>query len=534
MFWHIKSRYRILYVRGSEENRIINAFKLIAKSEGYDLYQWDCSRGMLNAFSKQQIAGKNNDIHESAEAALHHIVEQAKSDNESMAESATVPTGGHIYMLLDFHHELDSPTIERLFKEFASFSSISHIVIVSPTFVCPIALDKEFTLIDFPPPSRAEVKLSLDKMIKQIPVKFPKALKAARDNMENILHATTGLTIAESENAYAKALIKTKNFDIPSIIEEKEQIIRRGGILECRSPRYTFDQVGGLGELKDWLQLRRLAFEDSAREFGLDAPKGVLLVGIPGTGKSLSADALASLWSFPLVRLDMGALFSAHVGESEENARIAIQTAESIAPCILWIDEIEKGIGGVQSSNYTDGGVTNRVFGTLLTWMQEKTAPVFVVATANNIQGIPPEFQRAGRFDEMFFLDLPDEEQRREVFACLLNKKGRNPKDFDLILLSQASDKYSPAELEKGINNALFIAYADDKRDMTNDDIITELGKFMPLYNTRREELEEMRTWALGDDGVGGRARLANSTRTKEYSVQDLGRQIDTFDEDDI
>ncbi len=202
--------------------------------------------------------------------------------------------------------------------------------------------------------------------------------------------------------------------------------------------------------------------------------------------------------------------------------------------CILWIDEIEKGIGGVQSSNYTDGGVTNRVFGTLLTWMQEKTAPVFVVATANNIHGIPPEFQRAGRFDEMFFLDLPDEEQRREVFACLLNKKGRNPEDFDLILLSQASDKYSPAELEKGINNALFIAYADDKRSMTNDDIITEIGKFMPLYNTRREELEEMRSWALGDDGVGGRARLANSTRTKTYSVKDLGRQIDTFDEDDI
>ena len=380
LFWHIKSRYRILYVRGSEENRIINAFKLIAKSEGYELYQWDCSRGMLNAFSKKQIAGKTNDIHESAEAALHHIVEQAKADNESMAESATVPTGGHIYMLLDFHHELDSPTIERLFKEFASFSSISHIVIVSPTFVCPIALDKEFTLIDFPPPSRAEVKLSLDKMIKQIPVKFPKALKAARDNMENILHATTGLTISESENAYAKALIKTKNFDIPSIIEEKEQIIRRGGILECRSPRYTFDQVGGLGELKDWLELRRLAFEDSARDFGLDAPKGVLLVGIPGTGKSLSADALASLWSFPLIRLDMGALFSAHVGESEENTRIAIQTAESIAPCIFGNTNIVvngegntiEDIFNKQVNSLSEGGLSPNVDDTFENAVSEK------------------------------------------------------------------------------------------------------------------------------------------------------------------
>jgi len=282
LFWHIKSRYRILYVRSAEENRVINAFKLIALSEGYNLYTWDCNRGMLDAFNKEQIAQEDNEIHKSAEAALQHIVEQAKSDNEKM-DGTNHPTGGHIYMLLDFHHELEeSPVLERLFKEFTSITSVSHIIIVSPIFVCPIALEKEFTLLDFPPPSRTEVNASLERMIPKIPIKFPQALKSARDNREEILKATTGLTVTEAENAYAKSLIKTKNFDIPSIIQEKEQIIRKSGVLECRSPRYTFDQVGGLGELKEWLILRRLAFEEEARLFGLAAPKGVLLVGIPG------------------------------------------------------------------------------------------------------------------------------------------------------------------------------------------------------------------------------------------------------------
>jgi len=248
------------------------------------------------------------------------------------------------------------------------------------------------------------------------------------------------------------------------------------------------------------------------------------------TGKSMTADALASLYEMPLLRLDIGSLFSAHVGESEEKARKAVSMAESIAPCILWLDEIEKGLGGVQSSNHTDGGVTNRVFGTLLTWMQEKEAPVFVVATANNISAIPPEFQRAGRFDEMFFLDLPDETQRQEVFKCLLEKISRKPKDFNLKQLAKESENYSPAELEKGINNGLFVAYSEGRRPLTNEDIITEMKKFQPLYNTRKEEIEAMREWA-----ASGRARLANTVSNKSYETKDLGRQIDTtgFDIDE-
>ena len=230
------------------------------------------------------------------------------------------------------------------------------------------------------------------------------------------------------------------------------------------------------------------------------------------TGKSLVASALGNTYEMPLLRLDMGAIFGSHIGESEANIREALQTAEAIAPAILWIDEVEKGIGGVKSSNATDGGVTNRVFGTLLTWMQEKEAPVFVVCTANNIAGIPPEFLRAGRFDEIFFLDLPNEEQRSEVVEKLLAKKNRDPEPFDTDRIVENTINYSPAEIEKGIDNALFVAFADGARELVTEDVISELGKFQPLYNGRREEVEGMRRMALGEKETGGLARLANST----------------------
>lgn len=232
------------------------------------------------------------------------------------------------------------------------------------------------------------------------------------------------------------------------------------------------------------------------------------------TGKSMTCDALASAYQMPLLRLDFGAVFSAHVGESEANIRQCLQTAETVAPCILWIDEVEKGIGGVESSNATDGGVTSRVFGTMLTWMQDKLSPVFVICTANNIAGLPPEFMRAGRFDEIFFIDLPNEEQRAEVITKLLTRKKRDATAFNIDEIVLVTHNYTPVEIEKGIDNALFVAYSNQKRALTTADIVSETKKFYPLYNSRREEIDEMRLWALGADKTGGRAVLAN-TRAK-------------------
>ena len=533
MFQLIKSRYKILYIVSPEETRVLQTLKLISTSEGYDFRQWDFSRGMLDGHTLERVAADKNEIHELPEAALDCILENAKADNEKIAKDEPLPVGAHIYAMLDFHHWLDgNPMVERKLKEFSGIASVCVIVIVAPVFVCPPSLQKEFTLLDFPYPSKHEIKQAFDYVCKEISPKYPQALTEAKQQEEELIKAASGLTLAEAENAYAKSLVAHKRMKIESILEEKRQIIRKGGIVEYRESRFSFDEVGGLGELKDWLQVRRLAFKEDAYAFGLDAPKGVLLIGIPGTGKSMTCDALANLYQMPLLRLDLGAIFSAHVGESEQNMRQVIRQAEAISPCIFWIDEVEKGIGGVQSSNYTDGGVTNRVFGTLLTWMQEKTSPVFVICTANNVLGIPPEFMRAGRFDEIFFLDLPDEDQRVEVVELLLVKKNRDPQQYDLRAIAKASNHYSPAEIEKGINNALFCAYADNRRELTTADIISEMGKFQPLYNSRNEEIDAMRKWALGDDSTGGRARRANSpSKVKSYQTQKVGRVFDIEEE---
>jgi SpoVK/Ycf46/Vps4 family AAA+-type ATPase len=262
--------------------------------------------------------------------------------------------------------------------------------------------------------------------------------------------------------------------------------------------------VGGLDELKLWLDRRGQAFSTGARRFGLDAPKGVLLLGIQGCGKSLTAKAIAATWQFPLLRFDMGKVFGGIVGQSEGNIRTALQVAQALAPCVLWIDEIEKGMAGMGSSGQTDGGTTARVVGTLLTWMQEKREPVFVVATANRIDMLPPELLRKGRFDEIFFVDLPTREIRKEILGIHLRKKDRNPDDFDLDALATASVGFSGAELEEAVREGLYEAFAH-ARGLTTEDIASALVKTFPLSQTMREEIDDLRKWAQV------RARLASS-----------------------
>jgi SpoVK/Ycf46/Vps4 family AAA+-type ATPase len=258
--------------------------------------------------------------------------------------------------------------------------------------------------------------------------------------------------------------------------------------------------------LKDWLQKRAVAFTDPAREFGLPAPKGVLMLGVQGCGKSLCAKAVATQWQLPLLRFDMGRMFSSLVGSSEENVRRAIAVAESIAPAVLWVDEIDKAFAGSQGSGATDGGTTARVFGTFLTWLSEKTAPVFVVTTANDISQLPPELLRKGRLDEIFFVDLPTGEERADIFAIHLRKHKRDPKNFELPALVDASQQFSGAEIEEAIISALFDAFYDE-HDLRTADILQALRQTVPLAQTMAEKIAALRTWAEG------RARHASAPR---------------------
>jgi len=298
-----------------------------------------------------------------------------------------------------------------------------------------------------------------------------------------LLQGALGLTWSEAENVFAKIIVKEGRLsgdDVAEVFSEKQQIIRKSGLLEYYATSQTISDVGGLAVLKDWLLKRAIAFTEEARDFGLPAPKGVLLLGVQGCGKSLCAKAVSSLWQLPLLRFDMGRMFNSLVGSSEENVRKAIAVAESVAPAILWVDEIDKAFAGIQGSGGSDGGTTARVFGTFLTWLSEKTTAVFVVATANDISQLPPELLRKGRLDEIFFVDLPSEEERIDIFRIHLARRGRRPEDFDLKVLATVSEHFSGAEIEEAIISALYDAFYA-QHDLTMDDILQTIGQTVPL-----------------------------------------------------
>jgi SpoVK/Ycf46/Vps4 family AAA+-type ATPase len=281
------------------------------------------------------------------------------------------------------------------------------------------------------------------------------------------------------------------------VFSEKQQIIRKSGLLEYYSSEEDFHQVGGLAALKDWLNKREVAFTAEANAFGLPPPKGVLLLGVQGCGKSLCAKAVSRLWQLPLLRFDMGRMFGSLVGSSEENVRRAIAVTESIAPVVLWVDEIDKAFAGSQSSGMTDGGTTARVFGTFLTWLSEKTAPVFVIATANDVSQLPPELLRKGRLDEIFYVDLPSPEERADIFRIHLAKRGRESEAFDVMALAAASHDFSGAEIEAAVISALYDAFYA-KEALASRHVLATLAQTVPLAKTMAEKVAAQREWAKG------------------------------------
>jgi SpoVK/Ycf46/Vps4 family AAA+-type ATPase len=281
---------------------------------------------------------------------------------------------------------------------------------------------------------------------------------------------------------------------VKSILDEKEQIIRKSGILEYTAAVEDFNGIGGLGQLKRWLAQRNEGFSQKARDFGLPNPRGVMLVGVPGCGKSLCAKAVAAEWQKPLLKFDLGRVFAGLVGESEERMRRALAVAENVAPCVLWIDEMEKGLAGI--GGVGDSGVATRVFGTLLTWMEEKKHPVFVVATANNIDQLPPELLRKGRMDEIFFVDLPTPRDRAEILMIHLAKRQRTPADYDIPALVRASDGFSGAELEEVVIDALYEAYSSPERMLNTGHLLNSARQIIPLSRSRARDIETLRQWA--------------------------------------
>jgi ATP-dependent 26S proteasome regulatory subunit len=379
-------------------------------------------------------------------------------------------------------------------------NSFKTIILISPVMEIPPELDKEITVINFPQPTKDDLGAMLDKIITEVRDHKQIRIDLDGDGRERLLQAAMGLTLGEAENVFAKIIVQNQRLGadhVNEVFAEKQQIIRKSGLLEYYSAEEDFSNVGGLGVLKDWLHKRAVAFTDEARQFGLPAPKGILLLGVQGCGKSLCAKAVSRLWQLPLLRFDMGRMFGSLVGSSEENVRRAIAVAESVAPAVLWVDEIDKAFVGSQSSGATDGGTTARVFGTFLTWLSEKKAPVFVVTTANDVSQLPPELLRKGRLDEIFYVDLPSDEERTDIFRIHLAKRGRDPEQFELTALVEASKHFSGAEIEEAIISALYDAFYE-RKELNSAHVLSALAQTVPLAKTMAEKISSLRRWAIG------------------------------------
>jgi ATPase family associated with various cellular activities (AAA)/AAA+ lid domain len=419
-----------------------------------------------------------------------------------------------VFLLLDFQAFLPDPLVRRLLKDTARrFKEAQNtLVILSAVQELPPTLEHAVCMADFPLPAKRELSVVLDAVQKKYPQRDGTARLSGADR-ERLCDAGQGLTLAEFELCLVRAAVRSKgrlNASVyDDIIAGKKQIVRKSGLLEYYDTGETVEQVGGLAHLKGWLSRRRRAFVEDAGTLGLPPPKGVLLLGVQGCGKSLTAKACAALWQVPLLKLDTGKLFASQVGSSEANTRRAIRTAEALAPCILWIDEIEKALAGVGSSSYCDAGTAARVFAFLATWLQEKKAPVFVVATANSVTALPPELIRKGRWDEVFFLDLPGLGERHDIIGIHLKKRNITARNVDVGLLAELSAGFSGAEIEQAILSAAYDAFEDD-RPVAEDDILKNLKASPPLSVTMAEHVQALRAWALQ------RARPASEDRLEE------------------
>lgn len=499
----IRARYPILYLITSEEMRVQNILVEIAAKRQKKVYEWTYSSGIVPAGASVQSQKNRNASTKDPLAALDLVIDQIEPA---------------IFLFKDFHPFLtrNNFAIIRRLKDIALHlkNSYKTIVLISPVMEIPPELDKEITVLNFPQPTKEDLSALLDKIIEDVRELKQVEVQLDDEGRDRLLQAALGLTLGEAENVFAKIIVKDQRLSadyVNEVFAEKQQIIRKSGLLEYYAANEDFTSVGGLAVLKDWLKKRAVAFTADAHAFGLPSPKGILLLGVQGCGKSLCAKAVSRLWQLPLLRFDMGRMFGSLVGSSEENVRRAITVAESIAPAVLWVDEIDKAFVGSQSSGVTDGGTTARVFGTFLTWLSEKNAPVFVVATANDVSQLPPELLRKGRLDEIFYVDLPAPEERTEIFRIHLAKRHRNPDSFDLAALLAASQDFSGAEIEEAIISALYDAFYA-KEELTTAHVVGALSQTVPLAKTMSEKIDAQRKWAQG------RARNASIPRSSEAS----------------
>jgi AAA+ superfamily predicted ATPase len=472
---YLRARHTLLCAITFEEERLVQEVLALCERSRRNLYLWDHADFFQRLFETERDNLAN------------------AKDPLTALDAISGFCGSGVFILRDFHQcWKNQPRVVRKLRSMAqSFKYTNKSMIITlPARDIPEELKDDAVCLRIPLPDFSDL------------VAILRALKAApgvridltRESGERVIRSALGLTSGQAQRVFAKAMVTDGVLDardIDLINQEKKQFIQESGALEFYAPQAALTDVGGLESLKHWVDLREAAFSKEARDYGLPAPRGVALIGIPGTGKSLSAKVIAGRWRMPLLRLDIGALFGSLVGQSEENTRKALSLAETVSPCVLWIDELEKGL----ATGGGDGGTSMRVFGTILSWMQEKTAPVFVIATANNISLLPPELLRRGRFDEIFFLDLPTEIERRAIVAVHIRKRRRNCEDFDIDAIVDACAGYVGAEIEQAVIDAMYVAFNDARREPTTADVVAALRRLVPMSRSQKEQIAALRRW---------------------------------------
>ena len=482
----LKARYPLLYIPTTEEERLEYTIKSSLKdfSSNRGIYTWDFIDG---------YTGNPNDSGFGARNPLQalDLVEKLTSENSA------------IFLLKDFHLFLSDISVSRKLKNLSRFMRNTNktIVIVAPEVIIPDSLKDIVTVLEFKLPQPAEIKKELLRVQDSLGHFLPDT------SIDVLVRSCQGLSLERIRKVLSKIIATYKEINIESleiIFTEKKQIISQTKILEFCTVTEKMSDIGGLENLKKWLQKRVGALSERAENYGLPSPKGLFLVGVQGTGKSLTAKAIANEWGLPLLRLDVGKLFGGIIGESESKMRQMIQLSEAIAPCILWIDEIDKAFAGIESKG--DSGTTSRVLATFITWLSEKKSSVFVVATANNINSLPSEIIRKGRFDEIFFIGLPSLNEKKLIFKVHLSRlRPKSWQNYDITLLSEMAKRFSGAEIEEVIIEAMHTAFSEN-REFTISDVLDSIKQFVPLAYTNQEKVEDLEEWA-----VAGKARLASS-----------------------
>jgi ATP-dependent 26S proteasome regulatory subunit len=501
----------IVVMETVEEMRAVRLVRTACSALNLATFEWSIASGLLRSGSEvgdlapdsdrvsaagHSAPGMRREPTDAGAQAIYNSREpaQALGNLEAMTLEAA-------FILKDFHRHLEDPVVVRRLRDVGQKFSTNRrtVILTAPSITIPPELGSLVEFLELPLPDRARLRQIIDEMI--VRVAKTRTLRRTLDpaGLDAMASNLLGLTEEEAERAASQAIVTRYGVTpetVTDVLQEKKQLLRHGGMLEFLEASQSLAAVGGLENLKRWLAQRRGTWDNSAREFGLDPPRGVIILGVQGCGKSMCARAIAGEWKLPLVKFDTAAIFDKYIGETEKRIQKVFRVAEGLAPCVFWIDELEKIFAGSgPDSASADAGVSSRLLAAFLSWMQDRKAPVFVAATCNNVTVLPPELIRKGRFDELFFVDLPNQLERKQIFAIDLARRKRNPGEIDLERVAAAARGYSGAEIDAAVQTTLYAAFSS-KQNVNTQGLLDALKATVPLSTTRSEEIQALRAWA--------------------------------------